>query len=93
MGLTGLQDANPFILGTTDRILNLTPGNSSCTDADNNHRPGVDPSATCSFVNMPEFRNVGKASYNSLQVSLTRQLSDTAWLGTYLFHGCLYLGA
>jgi hypothetical protein len=91
-GLTGLQDANPFILGTTDRILNLTPGNSSCTDADNNSSSGVDPSATCSFLNLPEFRNVGKASYNSLQVSLTRQLSDTAWLGRTYFTAAYTLG-
>jgi hypothetical protein len=91
-GLTGLQDINPFILGTTDRILNLTPGNSSCTDADGNSSSGVDPSATCSFVNIPEFKNIGKASYNSMQVSLTRQISDTAWLGRTYFTAAYTLG-
>ena len=31
-GLTGLVDVNPFLLGTTDRVLNLNAGNSTCPD-------------------------------------------------------------
>jgi hypothetical protein len=84
-GLTGLQDVNPFSLGTTDRILNLTPGNSSCVDEDANSTSGVHPSATCSFATAPEFKNVSKAIYNSLQASLTRQIGDTGWLGRTYF--------
>jgi hypothetical protein len=92
-GLTGIQDINPFILGTTDRMLNLTPGNSTCQDSDGNPPPPIgDPSATCSFLNIPEFRNIGKASYNSLQVSLTRQISDTGWLGRTYFTAAYTLG-
>jgi outer membrane receptor protein involved in Fe transport len=87
-GLTGLQDINPFILGTTDRVLNLTPGNTTCDDSSGNSTSNADPNATCSFAGLPEFKNVTKASYNSLQVSFTRQISDTAWLGkTYFTFG------
>jgi outer membrane receptor protein involved in Fe transport len=84
-GLTGLQDINPFVLGTTDRVLNLTPGASSCVDEDGNSTSGVDADATCSFATVPEFKNVAKASYNSMQASLTRQISSTAWLGRTYF--------
>ena len=84
-GLTSLQDINPFVLGTTDRILNLTPGNSSCVDASGNSSSGTDPSATCSFAGLSEFRNVSKAAYNSLQASLTRQIADTRHLGRTYF--------
>ena len=82
-GLTSLQDINPFVLGTTDRILNLTPGNSSCLDYSGNSTSGVDPSATCSYGALPEFRNVANGTYNSLQVSLTRQISDSPIGRTY----------
>jgi outer membrane receptor protein involved in Fe transport len=84
-GLTGLQDINPFILGTTDRKLNLTPGNSTCTDSSGNTTSGADPAATCSFAGLPEFRNVTKASYNGLEASVTRQISDTPMLGRTYF--------
>ena len=81
-GLTSLQDINPFILGTTDRVLNLVSGNSTCADESGNP-PGAP--ATCSFATLPEFRNVSKASYNSLQASLTRQIADTHYLGRTYF--------
>jgi outer membrane receptor protein involved in Fe transport len=84
-GLTSLQDINPFILGTTDRVLNLTPGNATCVDSIGYTTSNADPSATCSFGSLPEFKNVTKASYNSLQVSLTRQIADTPWLGRTYF--------
>ena len=84
-GLTSLQDINPFTLGTTDRILNLTPGNSTCLDSGENSTSGADPNATCSFAGIPEFKNVTKANYNGLEVSLTRQISDTAKLGRTYF--------
>ena len=82
-GLTSLQDINPFLLGTTDRVLNLVPGNSSCVDETGNSSSGA--SGTCSFATLPEFRNVSKASYNSLQASLTRQIADTRYLGRTYF--------
>jgi hypothetical protein len=84
-GLTGLIDVNPFVLGTTDHVLNLTPGNSSCVDEDGNSTSGADPAATCSFAGIPEFKNLTKASYNSLQASLTKQVSNTRFLGRTYF--------
>jgi hypothetical protein len=84
-GLTSLQDINPFVLGTTDRILNLVPGNSTCVDSSSNSTSGANPNANCSFANIPEFRNVSKASYNSLQASLTRQISDSRFVGRTYF--------
>jgi hypothetical protein len=38
-----------------------------------------------SFSYIDEFRNAGKASYNSMQVSLTKGLSETAFLGRTYF--------
>jgi outer membrane receptor protein involved in Fe transport len=73
--LTALQDANPFILGTTNRVMNLAPGNSTCTQA----------SGFCSLGYLDTFRNVGSANYNSLETSLTKKPSSTGWLGTTYF--------
>jgi Carboxypeptidase regulatory-like domain/TonB-dependent Receptor Plug Domain len=84
-GLTSLQDINPFVLGTTNRVLNLGQGDSSCVDEDGNSTSGVDPAAVCSFATLPEFRNVSKANYNSLQVSLTKQVSDAHHFGRTYF--------
>jgi hypothetical protein len=75
-GLTSLQDVNPFVLGTTDRVLNLLPGDSSCSDASGNSTSGQFTN-TCSFANIFEFRNVSKASYNALTTSLTKQVADS----------------
>jgi outer membrane receptor protein involved in Fe transport len=82
-GLTSLVDVNPFVLGTTDRVLNLGAGDSSCADASgfsssNNY-------VTCSFANAPEFKNVSNANYNSLQASLNRQMVDSRYLGRTYF--------
>lgn len=82
-GLTSLVDINPFVLGTTDRVLNLTPGNSSCVDEDGNSTSGADPAGTCSFAGLPEFKNLTKASYNSLQASLNKQISSSRLGRTY----------
>ena len=87
-GLTSLQDINPFRLGTTDRILNLTPGNTSCLDDSGVTTSGADPNNFCSFASLPEFKNVTQANYHSLQASLTRQLSDSRYIGhTYFVLG------
>ena len=84
-GLTTLIDVNPFVLGTTDRTLNLAPGNSTCQDLNGNSTSGASNSAVCSFGPVPEFKNVANQSYNSLQASLTRQMSDTGWFGRTYF--------
>ncbi len=84
-GLTSLIDVNPFILGTTNRILNLTPGNSACVDEAGNSTSGASPSAVCSFAGLPEFKNVSKANYNSLQSSLTKQVADSHLFGRTYF--------
>ncbi len=82
-GLTSLIDINPFILGTTDRLLNLTPGNTSCVDYSGLSTSGADPSLTCNYAGLPEFRNIANASYNSLQVSLTKQITTSLIGRTY----------
>jgi hypothetical protein len=81
-GLTSLVDINPVILGTTDRMINLLPGNSTCAQA---------TPAQCTFSNLLEFKNLSKASYNGLIVSLTRQLTDARGIGrTYFVFGYTY---
>jgi hypothetical protein len=68
---TALVDTNPFILGSaTDRILNA----------------GVDCAVEyCNFSYLNTFRNVVNANYNSLQASLTKQLSNNRTIGTSYF--------
>ncbi|MFL6209898.1 MAG: carboxypeptidase regulatory-like domain-containing protein [Pyrinomonadaceae bacterium] len=66
--LTLLTDRNPFVLGTTHRVLNTQPGN---TDT--------------SFSYIDEFRNVGHANYNSMQLSLQRPPTKTGFLGRTYF--------
>lgn len=82
-GLTSLIDVNPFILGTTDRVLNLGAGDTTCVDNDGNSTSGADPNAFCSFASLPEFKNIANASYNALQASLTKQMSSSRLGSTY----------
>lgn len=87
-GLTSLQDINPFVLGTTDRVLNLTTGNSSCLDDSGfstNPTVNANPSSVCSYAGLSEFKNVGQAVYHSLQSSLTRQIADSRYIGRTYF--------
>jgi hypothetical protein len=72
--LTGLADANPYILGTLSRKFNAQPGNDDF-----------------SFSYLDEFRNVGNANYNSLQLSLTQRPS-TSRLGTTYYTFAYTLG-
>jgi outer membrane receptor protein involved in Fe transport len=74
-GLTALQDVNPFVLGTSDRVLNLLPGDSSCPDTSSINTSGQ--AGPCSFANISEFRNATKANYNALTASLTKQVADS----------------
>jgi hypothetical protein len=80
-GLTGLVDINPFVLGTLNRVLNNMPQtnaeiNNLCTFFD----PG-----DCPYEEQPEFENIGFASYNSLEASLTRQMAESKFFGTTYF--------
>jgi hypothetical protein len=84
-GLTSLIDINPFVLGTTDRVLNLGAGDTTCVDEDGNSSSGADPNAVCSFAGLPEFKNVSKANYNSLQTSLTKQMASNRFIGRTYF--------
>lgn len=72
--LTSLVDANPFVLGTSNRLFNTTPGNEACPSFN----------GLC-FSFLPEFRNISNASYNSVEVSVQRQMSDTRFLGRTFF--------
>jgi carboxypeptidase family protein/TonB-dependent receptor-like protein len=76
-GLTVLQDVNPFVLGTTNRILNLGAGDSSCQDASGNSTSGEGPDAVCSFGIINEFRNAVNANYNAMSASLTKRSGQT----------------
>jgi outer membrane receptor protein involved in Fe transport len=78
-GLTSLVDINPFIPGTTNRILNLLPGNSSCPVSDGND------SFNCTYSQLAEFQNVANASYNGFTASLTRQVTDARFIGRTYF--------
>ncbi len=75
-GLTSLKDINPMVLGTTNRLLNLVPGNATC-GASNVNFP------IC-YSDLPEFQNVSNANYNALEASLTRQPKNSK-IGTAYF--------
>jgi hypothetical protein len=63
--------------------VNLGAGDSTCVDSSGNTTSGADPSAVCSFAALPEFKNIAKASYNSLQASLTKQVTTSKFGRTY----------
>jgi len=73
--LTSTVDINPMVLGSTNRILNLAQGNSTCTADTGN----------CTYTNLEEFKNVSNANYNALEVNLTRQVIDAKYLGRTYF--------
>ncbi len=64
--LTTLQDMNPIVLGTRNRVLNLQPG------AINDTADGM-----WSWADAKTFRNAANAFYSSLQTSLKKQLSGS----------------
>jgi len=74
-GQTALADANPMVPGTTDRVLNLLPGNSTC----------VFNTYACTFGALPEFQNVVRANYNSLEASLTKRITGGHWYSSSYF--------
>jgi outer membrane receptor protein involved in Fe transport len=67
---TALVDQNPFILGTTDRVLNTQPGI---------------PDPLSGFSYLLTFENVVNARYDGLQASLTKQLTSNRWFGSSYF--------
>src|ERR1700733_4227120 len=73
--LTALTDMNPFVLGTFDRVLNLTPPSSPC---------GASDPFLC-YASLHEFRNTSSASYNSLLASLQKQFSGPGIFGNAYF--------
>jgi hypothetical protein len=80
-GLTALEDINPFVLGTQNRVLNINqpgPIQALCANA-------FATAADCPFSALPTFSNVGFANFNSLEASLTRQLYDSHFFGTTYF--------
>lgn len=80
--LTALADVNPMVLGTWNRVLNLTPGNSTCT-------PTTDD--RCSFAVIREFKSLANANFNSLEVLLRKSFSQVpAFGGSYLTLGYTY---
>jgi len=62
-------DANPYILGTTTRILNQ----------------GLPPGATPSFGYLTTFAGLNNANYNGLLTSLTKRETDMRYLGNVFF--------
>jgi hypothetical protein len=78
--LVGEVDTDPFILGTTNRILNQLPGTQTlCTTY------GL-TGANCPYSAMPAtFANVVNANYNGLLASLTKRQSDWHGIGSTFF--------
>ncbi|HMY70665.1 MAG TPA: TonB-dependent receptor, partial [Blastocatellia bacterium] len=75
--LTGLVDANPFLPGDA-RVVRLF-----------NAQAGV---AANTFAFLPEFRNVGTGSFNSLELTLSKRPSVTRFLGETSFQLAYTLG-
>ncbi len=71
--LTGLADANPFILGTNNRVLNTQPGIAGVC---------AGQPAPCPYSYLDEFFNLGGAHYNALAVGLTHRTSDLRYVGS-----------
>ncbi len=70
--LTALKDANPFILGTTTRVLNTQPGARSADYANG---------LSGSYALDSEFINGSNASYNSMQAGLQKRYKEVKYVG------------
>jgi hypothetical protein len=86
-GLTSLIDVNPFILSTLStnptRVLNVNQ-NAALTNFCTTFFGSGAPSA-CPLSIALEFANVTFANFNSLEASLTKQVSDNRYVGTTYF--------
>jgi outer membrane receptor protein involved in Fe transport len=70
---TALIDSNPFILGTTNRVYEEENGNPVGSLGD----PG--------YNYLETFKNITNENYNSLQASLRKPPTHTAYIGTTYF--------
>jgi len=85
-GLTSLVDKNPFDLasvaaGDPTRILNVNQNadlTQFCSD-------NFDGPMDCPYQQVNEFDNIAFATFNSFEASLTKQTSETRYLGTTYF--------
>ncbi len=88
-GLTALKDINPFVLGSSSRVLNLAPQDANITNGCINFAAAsgiASPTSTCPFATLPEFQNVGFANYNSLEASLTKGSGKAASSARHISH-------
>lgn len=85
--LTGNVDINPFILGTNTRVNNVPALAASPSIAKfcNNAFGAAAAAAQCPFPFMNGFANVGFASFNSLESSLTKQVGENRFIGNTYF--------
>jgi hypothetical protein len=84
--LTGLVDINPFILGTNNRVNNvpaLAASASMTSFCDSAF--GAEAASQCPFPIMDGFYNVGFASFNSLESSLTKHVGENRYIGNTYF--------
>jgi Carboxypeptidase regulatory-like domain len=79
-GLTSLEDVNPFVLGTADRVLNLSQNAGFASLCGS-----LGGTADCPLSNALEFKNISFANFNSLETSVTKQPGETRFLGTTYF--------
>ncbi len=84
-GLTTLEDINPFDLSTVNgpnptRLLNVNQSADLTAYCANQGGP-----SDCPFQNASAFTNAGFSGFNSLEASLTKQLTDSRYLGTTYF--------
>jgi hypothetical protein len=86
-GLTALQDVNPMVRGTTNRVLNVNQSpafNDLCANV------LFSDTSDCPLSNALEFRNIVFANYNSLEASLTKRVGDSRIGTTYFTLGYTY---
>src|SRR6185437_6278701 len=85
-GLTGLVDENPFVLGTTHRVLNpaalaASPSITAFCNQFANVVGDAEAATECPFPIMDDFDNVGFASFNSLEASITKRVGGEPFFG------------
>ncbi|MGH9486223.1 MAG: carboxypeptidase regulatory-like domain-containing protein [Terriglobales bacterium] len=88
-GLTGLVDEDPFVLGTTNRLLNAKAQAANPTIAafcsGYAGQQGIGLDADCPYGIMDDFDNVGSATYNSLQAAISKRVDPDPFFGQMYF--------
>ncbi|MGH9483134.1 MAG: hypothetical protein ACRD1L_13685, partial [Terriglobales bacterium] len=85
-GLTGLVDENPFILGTNTRVLNPAALAASPSISAFCNSLGLASAASeCPFPIVDDFDNVGFATFNSVETSLTKRIDSNPYFGNAYF--------